>query len=421
MRLLVREFGRLIGTLTSTPDRGLIFTYDSAYFADPDARPLSLSLPLRGQPYSQAASLPFFAGLLPDGEARRKVADYLHVSETSTLKLLGALGGDCAGTVTIQPENTVSDLGKIAVDEELDGRYKALSLPELAKLVLESERRPLLAPQDGARLSLAGAQDKIPLRYAEGRWFLPLGEAPSSHILKPSSLAFSDLVFNEFFCMRFAEALGFLVPRVDIVDVGRKSLLVERYDREVDVEGRVVRVHQEDFCQALGIMPDKKYEADGGPGFAAIAMTLRQASANPLRDIDALVRVALFNLLVGNCDAHGKNFSLLYKGRQVALAPFYDLVSTAAYPELRDHCSMRFGGEYRFEKLRRDDLGRFAADLGVRPMFVKDKLCDLIDASDAARVKILSLPELQGSQSLVERILSLWDERARRFKEQVAV
>jgi serine/threonine-protein kinase HipA len=105
MRLLVREFGRLVGALESTPDRGIIFCYDASYLADPEACPLSLSLPLREKPFSQAASLPFFAGLLPDGDARRKVADYLHVSETSTLKLLDALGGDCAGTVSIMPED----------------------------------------------------------------------------------------------------------------------------------------------------------------------------------------------------------------------------------------------------------------------------------------------------------------------------
>jgi serine/threonine-protein kinase HipA len=416
MRLLVHEFGRLAGTLESTPDRGVIFTYDSAYFADPDARPLSLSLPLREKPFSQAASLPFFAGLLPDGEARRKVADFLHVSETSTLKLLDALGGDCAGTVSILPEDLVNDADEEARTQDSEASYRELSQAELETLVLESERRSLLAPQGGARLSLAGAQDKIPLRYTDGRWFLPLGEAPSSHILKPSSRAFDDLVFNEFFCMRFAGALGFAVPRVDIVDVGRKTLLVERYDREIDRGGRIIRVHQEDFCQALGIMPDKKYEVDAGPGFAAIATTLRKASANPLRDIEELVRIALFNLFVGNCDAHGKNFSLLYKGRQVALAPFYDLVSTAVYPELSDRFSMRFGGEYRFDKLRGVDFERFAADLGVRPKFVKDTLRELIDAAaPSIRTSIASLPELADNRKLVGNILDLWDARSRRL------
>jgi serine/threonine-protein kinase HipA len=413
MRLLVREFGRLVGALDSTPDRGVVFSYDGAYLADPQARPLSLSLPLREKPFSQAASLPFFAGLLPDGDARRKVADYLHVSETSTLKLLDALGGDCAGTVSIMPEERLEDAEGEELAQGGEASYRELSLPELGRLVLESERRPLLAPLDGVRLSLAGAQDKIPLRYAEGRWFLPLGEAPSSHILKPSSLVFDDLVFNEFFCMRFAGALGFPVPRVDLVDVGRKALLIQRYDREVDGEGRIARVHQEDFCQALGIMPDRKYEADGGPGFAAIATTLRRASSNPLRDIQAFVRISLFNLLVGNCDAHGKNFSLLYRGREVGLAPFYDLVSTAAYPELSDRFSMRFGGEYRFEKLGRENLERFAADLGVRSRFVADAMADLIESAAAVRGKVASLPELAQRQGLVAKVLGIWDVRAR--------
>jgi serine/threonine-protein kinase HipA len=423
MRLLVREFGRLIGVLESTSDRGLVFAYDAAYLADPEARALSLSLPLRDKPFSQAASMPFFAGLLPDGEARRKVADYLHVSETSTLRLLDALGGECAGTVSIEPEAgeggiAYGDIAESETSSERDGRYMELSQDELAKLVLESERRPLLIPREGLRLSLAGAQDKLPLRYDAGRWFLPLNGAPSSHILKPSSPAFGDLVANEFFCMRFAQALGLPVPRVDIVDVGRKALLVQRYDRELDGGGRIVRVHQEDFCQALGIMPDKKYEADGGPGFAAIAGILRRASANPLRDIGFLVRIALFNLLVGNCDAHGKNFSLLYKGRQVALAPFYDLVSTVAYPELSGRFSMRFGGEYSFEKLRRSDIERFAAELGVGAKLVSNAMSELANAAEAARVIAASFPELRENQSLVENISGLWDTRVRRLEKQ---
>jgi serine/threonine-protein kinase HipA len=423
MRLLVREFGRLVGALESTPDRGVVFAYDAAYLADPEARALSLSLPLREKPYPQAASMPFFAGLLPDGEARRKVADYLHVSETSTLKLLDALGGECAGTISIQPEAGEGGIayGDIAEGESSvgrDGRYMELSQDELAKLVIESERRPLLIPREGIRLSLAGAQDKIPLRYDAGRWFLPLDGAPSSHILKPSSLAFEDLVYNEFFCMRFAEALGLPVARVDIIDAGRKALLVRRYDRELDGEGRIVRVRQEDFCQALGIMPDKKYEADGGPGFAAIASTLRKASANPLRDIRELVRIALFNLLVGNCDAHGKNFSLLYKGRQVALAPFYDLVSTAVYPELSGRFSMRFGGVYGFEKLRGSDIEGFAAELGVGAKFVLNAMGELASAATAAREMVASLPELRESRSLVENISGLWDARAGRLVKQ---
>jgi serine/threonine-protein kinase HipA len=412
MRLLVREFGRLIGAREATPDRGVVFHYEGAYLSDPEARPLSLSLPLREKPFSQAVSLPFFSGLLPDGDARRRVADYLHISETSTLKLLDALGGDCAGTVSIVPEERSEDADGEEVAQGDRESYRELSQAELEKLVLESERRPLLAPLDGARLSLAGAQDKIPLRYAEGRWFLPLGEASSSHILKPSSPVFEDLAFNEFFCMRFAEALGFPVPRVELVDVGRMALLVQRYDREVDSAGRIARVHQEDFCQALGIMPDRKYEADGGPGFAAIAATLRRASANPLRDIQAFARIALFNLLVGNCDAHGKNFSLLYRGREVGLAPFYDLVSTAAYPELSDRLSMRFGGEYRFDKLRRDDLDRFAADLGVRTKYILDAMGDLIESAAAARERVAVLPELAEKQGLVGKILDIWEARA---------
>ncbi len=240
MRLLVRQFGREVGALESTPDRGVVFRYSEDYLKKQDARPLSLSLPLRAQAYSQAASMPFFAGLLPDGDLRRRIADYLHVSETSTLKLLDALGGECAGTVSIVRAG--DDGEPVAVVDKGHDEYREISSEELASLVLEAARRPLLAPRGGARLSLAGAQDKLPLMYREGRWYLPLDDSPSSHILKPSSLAFADLVANEFFCMRLAQELGFEVPPVDLILVGRPALLVARFDREEGEDGRMVSI-----------------------------------------------------------------------------------------------------------------------------------------------------------------------------------
>jgi serine/threonine-protein kinase HipA len=415
MRLLVRQSGRVVGVLESTPDKGVVFQYNRDYLVDKDARPLSLSLPLRELPYSQAASMPFFAGLLPDGELRRRVADYLHLSETSTLKLLDALGGECAGTVSILREDGDDVASAGSTGEPRQDEYKELSEEELSSLVRESYRRPLLASHDGARLSLAGAQDKIPLLYREGRWFLPIGDSPSSHILKPTSPAFADLVANEFFCMRLAYALGLSVPRVEIVEVGRPVLLVRRYDREVSEEGRITRVHQEDFCQALGIMPDRKYEVDGGPGFASIAALIRRASSNPLRDIASIMRIALFNLLVGNCDAHGKNFSLVYKGRSVSLSPFYDLVSTMAYPELAPKLSMRMGGEYRVDKIGRFELEGFAKDLGVQPRIVRDTAAELAGSGRDACAATATLPELRSYAQLVDSIVAGWAIRAQKI------
>ncbi len=419
MRLLVRQFGQIVGTLESTPDRGVVFRYDPGFLTESGARALSLSLPLREATYSQAAAMPFFAGLLPDGELRRRVADHLHVSENSTLKLLDALGGECAGTVSIsgwevEEEGQREPDGKVqrTRDDAADGDYRELSRDELASIVLESQRRPLLTPRDGARLSLAGAQDKIPLLHRDNRWWLPLGDSPSSHILKPSSPSFPDLAANEFFCMRLAAAVGLRVPRVELEVIGRHVLIVDRYDRDMASGGSVERIHQEDFCQALGIMPDRKYEADGGPGFPALAKTIRQSCADPLADIEAFMRAALFNLLIGNCDAHGKNFSILYHGPRLGLAPFYDIVSTTVHPELSGRLSMRMGKEYRADRIGRADLELFARDVGVRPRLTMDILAELVRAGSDAWNATASLPELDGHAPLIEGMRLGWDGRA---------
>lgn len=215
-------------------------------------------------------------------------------------------------------------------------------------------------------------------------------------------------------CMRLAASFGLPVAQVEYMIVGSPVLVVGRYDRIVTREGVVERIHQEDFCQALGMMPDLKYQADGGPSFADVARIVREACASPLEDIEALVRIALFNLLVGNCDAHGKNFSLLYRGSRTALAPFYDLVSTMAYPELAPKLSMRVGREYRIDKIGKAELEQFARDIGVRPRLVSDSLRELIHAAPPAWIQASELPEIKAYAELIARMRGGWDERARR-------
>lgn len=422
MRLAVRQFGNRVGLLESTPDRGIVFAYDVAYLASGRARSLSVSLPLRSGEYTQAEAIPFFAGLLPDGEQRRRIADYLHISEASTLRLLDALGGECAGTISIDratadddddddDDDDGSGTGRGSTDA---GGYEELTNDELSALILESERRPLLAPRGAVRLSLAGAQEKLPLVRRDGRWFRPLGGAPTTHILKPSSARFPDIVANEFLCMRLAERLGIGVPRVEMVTLGRPVLVIERYDRRMSSDG-VERLHQEDFCQALGIMPDRKYQADGGPGFADISRIIRTACARPLKDVERLIRVALFNTLIGNCDAHGKNFSILYNEEGATLAPFYDLLSTTVYPELERKLSMKIGKENHIDKIDASDLAAFAVDIGVRPRLVAAELEGLLAKADTAWEVASKSDRLELYGNLTERVRDDWRRRARRL------
>lgn len=415
MKLQVLQFDTLVGCLESTADRGVIFLYAPDYLAAPNAKPLSVSLPLRESPYFQASAMPFFSGLLPDGEARRRIADYLHISETSAMKLLDALGGECAGTVRIErlAQEDAPDDGTMHTGvDSMESGYQAVSDDELARLILDAERHPLMIPRGGARLSLAGAQEKLPLFKKEGRWYRPVGGTPSSHIIKPASTRFPEIVWNEFICMHLAAALDFKTPSVEFAVIGKPVLIVERYDRVFAPDGGLSRIHQEDFCQALGIMPDKKYQADGGPGFQDVARLVRRTCSAPLRDIERLIDIGLFNVLVGNCDAHGKNFSLLYRDQGVELAPFYDLVSTTYWPQLDTKLSMRFGTDYRLEKIDRDSLAAFAADLGVKPGLVKDRLDELIRRSRSAWEDVYALPESAEAFAVLEKLRRGWESRA---------
>lgn len=410
MRLDVRQFGELVGWLESTADRGVIFQYDNEYVKRSDARALSFSLPLRETPFPQAQALPFFAGLLPDGELKRRIADRLHISESSTLRLLEALGGECAGTVSL----ILADPEDIASETSADG-YEEITKERLASMINDEERLPLLISGGGTRLSLAGAQEKIPLFKQNDRWFRPLGGAPSSHILKPASPTFPDIVANEYICLNLAKAFGLPVPMAEIVDLGRPVLILERFDRARIADGGIARLYQEDFCQAMGIMPDRKYQADGGPGFVDIARVIRRACTTPIIDINLLVGIALFNLLVGNCDAHGKNYSLLHAKNKIGLSPFYDLVSTTMWPELDTKLSMRFGKEYRLDKITHSDLDVFAADIGVKAILVMERLESIMHAEPAAWGSVFSLKELEPHHNLLRRMRDGWEKRAARL------
>ena len=243
---------------------------------------------------------------------------------------------------------------------------QALGREELASILKELPKRPLLAGEEGIRLSLAGAQDKIAVRIEDGEICLPLGGAPSTHILKPAVERFEGVVFNEALCMKLAAEAGLPAASVETRNVdGMDYLLVERYDRihqaGPDAEPVVDRLHQEDFCQARGIVPERKYQKEGGPSLKQCFELLREVSSAPVIDLARLLEAVIYNYLAGNNDAHGKNFSLLYRGfgtadLEIRLAPLYDIVSTVYYPELSRDMAMKIGGEYSPDKADRRKL-----------------------------------------------------------------
>jgi serine/threonine-protein kinase HipA len=338
--------GELVGRLERRGPARYRFGYDrSGTEGEPaEGLALSASLPVESDVFTPSQTAPFFEGLLPEGTVRAAIARSFHLSEEDGFGMLAALGADCAGAVSVLPP----DAEPHALGE---GRLKPLSAAELARLVEELPRHPLGvdASADGVRLSLGGIQHKLVLvRMPLGKKFAqPLDGAPSNCLLKPEFGQYKDLVANEAFCMKVAETTGLNVAWVELIFTGdTPCLYVERFDRTRDEFGRIQRIHQEDMCQAFGVLPAAKYEENGGPSVAGVVELLRRLrSPNMARDINEFLHAVLFNFLIGNSDAHGKNFALLYEPPLGArLAPLYDLVSTAAYPEVSERMAMGVGG-----------------------------------------------------------------------------
>ncbi len=390
--------GRRAGRLEQVAG-SMRFAYDGDYVAA-GGPVLSWSLPLAEREYGEPARA-FFANLLPEGEARTMVARRFGVSAGNDFGLLYEIGGDCAGAVSLLPPG--EELAAI------EPRVRWLDEQALAAVLDELPTRPLLAgPDEGIRLSLAGAQDKLPVVVEDGRVGVPLGRTPSTHIVKTPIARFDDTVANEWFCLALARELGLSAANAEIRAAdGREFLLVERYDRR-RVDGRVERIHQEDFCQALAVPPQVKYEAEGGPGLTDCFALLGAASSERASDRIALLDAVTLNFLIGNHDAHGKNFSLLHGDRGTRLGPLYDLVSTAVYAGLDRKMAMALGGEYRPDYARRRHVERFAAAAGLGAAPTRRRMLRLAERARAAATAVAEGIE---EAPVLERVLETVDRR----------
>lgn len=360
---------RRVGRLIRKENGNLQFRYDDGY----DGPPLSHAMPVQADAHPHAVCRAVFGGLLPEGDGRQALARILGVSPGNDYGLLAEVGGDCAGAISLlEPDATLAAEPQTRTldDDQLDAVLRALP------------QRPLgAAPGEGVRLSLAGAQPKLPVVIEDGRVALPLNAAtPTTHILKPEPPRFPGLVANEAFCMRLARATSLAVASVETARTvsGLPYLIVERYDRDLTWEP-IRRLHQEDACQALGVPSDRKYQAEGGPGVREVVELLRDATAVPAQEIPRLWEALVFNWLIGNCDAHGKNFSLLYDTGAPTLAPLYDLVSTTAYPELTTRLAMRIDGAAQVEEVDMEAWVRLAGEIGVSERFARQTTAAVIE------------------------------------------
>jgi len=399
-------FSDRVGRLALLDGR-LHFCYAPDWLSRTDAIALSASLPLQGEPFEDRKTRPFFAGLLPEGQTRRLLAQQLQVSRQNDFALLDHIGGECAGAVTfLEPGQS------LPVPTHGDD-IQWLSDEDVVAVLDELPRRPMLAGRDGLRLSLAGAQDKLPVLFDGARIGLPLNGTPSSHILKPAIHTVEDSVTNEGFCMALAEAM-LLQPATSKIHsvLNRSFLLVQRYDRFIDAHGQRQRLHQEDFCQALGVVPEMKYQHEGGPDLAQCFELLRRATRPSAPQVLRLLDYVIFNALIGNHDAHAKNFSLLYSGKTPVLAPLYDSLSTAVYPTLTPKMAMKIGSKYKFSEVEVRHWEQFAEVAGFTKAQAKRRILDMAKRLPAAARTLQSAPE-RGFvlNAVVEKITALIEQR----------
>lgn len=360
----------LVGNITGADHLDARFSYADTYLSDPEHRAISLSLPLEEKTFNPQRTKNFFEGLLPEGFSRKAVAQSMQLDENDYTSILAGLGKECIGAIKIIDEN----------DQALTPEYRRLSSKEVYDLAKEgaTESAELVTK---AHLSLTGASGKVGLYYSEPekRWYLPIGDAPSTHIVKQSHVRLERIVQNEQLCQMTARKLGIDTPEsfilaMDSDDEEIVLLATQRYDRNFKTGSRCIsgmiapcRLHQEDFAQAMGIASSDKYEKGNAGYMRKMFDILRSHSADPMADSLKLWDICVFNYLVGNTDNHIKNLSLLYSEdlKTLRLAPAYDIVSTKIYKSGTDNMSLSIGGVYRLCEITRDCFAKEAANIGL--------------------------------------------------------
>ena len=399
-----------IGKVWLEPDRKFMFQYDESWLRSSEAFPISLRLPLQEAIFDNDRAKIFFSNLLPEGEIREFIAKKLNVSSNNEFSLLERLGGECAGALSLWPETSLVG--------NLKGELVPLSSTELENRIDNMQFQPLvLSSNDDIRLSLAGAQEKLPVHVKDGELYLPK-VFPSTHIVKAPILRLLNTVENEAYCMKLAQKLELHVSNIAVWQgTKQRALLVERYDRK-NKEGDWIRLHQEDFCQALGVFPEMKYESEGGPSLSDCFNLIENHSSQPALDKERLLRWTLYNFIIGNHDGHAKNLSFLFLDKRIILAPLYDLISTEVYPHLSKKLAMKIGGQNNPRYLLKSHWEKEAPLLNIKLSFILSEAISL-----SGRVVQL-LPEYgkqfreeYGTSKTIEEIEALIRQRCNYIKD----
>ena len=402
-QLPVKYNDKQVGVLSQDVSGKISFVYHKEWIEK--GFPISRSLLLREEVFQENECRAFFSGLLPEDTLRETIARNLGVSSRSDFALLKAIGGDCAGAITIGDDNLVNK-------EHLE----KLSISDLKQKINSLKISPMLAGEKNIRLSLAGAQRKLPIIYKEEVFFLSHGDIPTTHIIKLPIDGIEHSVENEFFCLKLAGNLGLPVVNAALIDIQeQKILLIKRYDRIVESE-KTIRIHQEDLCQAMNVASENKYQRDGGVGFADLFSVIRNHSINPILDIRNVVRIAIFNYIIGNSDAHSKNFSFLLHRKNIELAPFYDLLSTEIYPNLDKKMAMKISDKYDSDDLFLRHWHKFAEQNQMKPGAIDDEMKNIVKNIKLYSRNLANQLFADNIPKMIEKIISLIEIRIKKLE-----
>jgi len=379
--------GHHVGYLWRGDRNEIGFQYSDEWLENSVRFPVSKTLPLRAEAFEPGAengiAHNYFANLLPEADSRKRICREKKISIDNDFELLRAIGGECAGALSILGDEP----------QDIAPHYRELSNDDLEELL--RVRNPAVVVEEGdnpPRLSLAGAQDKAPVKYENGKFYIPLDNALSTHILKYRLRDINHVPAYETITMWTAVELKLDVSEIDYCTHEKESFtLGKRYDRLVTKDG-LVRLHQEDFCQASGRSSSSKYEHEGGPTFAECMQLVKEHSTQPLKDIPRLIQWQVFNYLVGNSDAHAKNLSFLYgQDNNTRLSPFYDLISIHAWPShvFNHDLALSIGGVTNINNIKREHWEKLADECDTSfKLFdtaIKDLSGNIIDAFDRAQ------------------------------------
>jgi serine/threonine-protein kinase HipA len=404
---------RVIGTI-HVDRSGPNFTYASGWIGLRGAFPISITMPLRSERFAPDIFLPWAANLLPESEQLRTLGQLLGMARSDVIGLLSAIGGDTAGALSFGQVGRASS-----------AQWRPVSKPEeLESLIEDLPNKPFLVGEEGVSMSLAGVQSKIAVAVDDdGRIFIPMNGSPSTHILKPDSPRLPGGVQNEAFCLTLAKRMGIPTPKVTTGRARKRTyLLVKRYDR-TDVGGRCRRLHQEDYCQALGTPPSAKYESNqtGTRGPTVKDMFDITRRHMPPTEIVRLLDMVILNVLACNSDAHAKNYSIMIRASNASLAPMYDIMCGEVWENVTKNLAQKIAGVSRGEHLKRTQWQQFARECGLNPRQVIDRIDALAKSAIAeaglAASEVAAMPA--GSHAILDQTRQAVERRARRLLAQL--